>query len=77
MYKRVWRRVFEVAKHAKKMCRALLQLVIKPATNGSIIGVFIIFDDNDWEKFRSTVWIIGNKITIEKYIPCRAFLMER
>ena len=47
--------------------------VIKPATNGSSVGVFLILDNDDWNKFLETEWIFGNKIIIEKYIKGREF----
>ena len=47
--------------------------VIKPASNGSSIGVFTIFDEPDWHKFCDTPWTFGRKVIVEKYIEGREF----
>ncbi len=47
--------------------------VIKPAANGSSVGLFTIFDDDDWKKFEKTTWTFGNKIIVEDYIKGREF----
>lgn len=47
--------------------------VVKPATNGSSFGVFIILNDDDWGAFQNTPWTFGNKIIVEKYIRGREF----
>ncbi len=47
--------------------------VIKPAQNGSSVGLFIVLCEEDWQKLRNTNWIFGDKIIIEKYIKGREF----
>ena len=47
--------------------------VIKPVANGSSIGLFVIFSDNDWARFQNTPWTFGNGIIVEKYIKGREF----
>ena len=47
--------------------------VIKPAACGSSVGVFLILDDDDWNKFIKTEWVFDNKIIVEKYIKGREF----
>ena len=53
--------------------RVAYPFVIKPASNGSSIGVFTIFEENDWHKFCATPWTFGNKVIVEKYIDGREF----
>lgn len=47
--------------------------VIKPSSNGSSVGTFIISNDEDLNKLKSTEWQYGNEIIIEKYISGREF----
>lgn len=47
--------------------------VVKPAQNGSSVGLFIILEDEDWEKLQNTEWTFGEKIIVEKYIKGREF----
>ncbi|MDR0695254.1 MAG: D-alanine--D-alanine ligase [Holosporales bacterium] len=47
--------------------------VVKPATNGSSIGVFLIFNEQDLARLKGTNWIFGNKILLEKYVSGREF----
>lgn len=47
--------------------------VVKPASDGSSVGLSIIFNDEDWRKFINTDWTFGNKIIVEKYISGREF----
>jgi len=47
--------------------------VIKAAANGSSVGVFLIFTEEDLKKVKSTEWTFGDKVMIEKYINGREF----
>ena len=47
--------------------------VVKPAANGSSVGLFTIFGDEDWNNLLNTPWRFGNKIIVEKYILGREF----
>lgn len=47
--------------------------VVKPAQNGSSVGLFIILGDEDWAKLQNTEWAFGEKIIVEKYIKGREF----
>ena len=47
--------------------------VVKPAQNGSSIGLFIVLGEQDWQKLQHTSWIFGDKIIVEKYIKGREF----
>lgn len=47
--------------------------VIKPASNGSSVGTFLIFKKEDLNKLKSTEWQYGNEIIIEKYISGKEF----
>lgn len=47
--------------------------VVKPAQNGSSVGLFIILGDEDWAKLQNTEWTFGEKIIVEKYIKGREF----
>ena len=47
--------------------------VIKPTANGSSVGLFTIFGEEEWQKFINTPWTFGKKIMVEKYIPGREF----
>ncbi|MDR2074827.1 MAG: D-alanine--D-alanine ligase [Holosporales bacterium] len=47
--------------------------VVKPCSNGSSIGVFVIHDKEDLKKLQKEEWIFGNNIIVEKYIDGREF----
>lgn len=47
--------------------------VVKPAANGSSVGLFLIFNENDLANLKNTTWTFGDKIMIEKYIKGREF----
>ena len=47
--------------------------VIKPAANGSTVGVYLIFNNEDLHKVKNTDWSFGDKIMVEKYINGREF----
>ncbi|MDR2459064.1 MAG: ATP-grasp domain-containing protein, partial [Holosporales bacterium] len=47
--------------------------VIKPAMNGSSVGVFMIFNEDDLAKIRNSNWNFGKDIMLEQYIPGREF----
>lgn len=47
--------------------------VIKPASNGSSVGVFIIQNEEDLKKLKNQSWSFGPKVLIEKYIKGREF----
>lgn len=47
--------------------------VIKPASNGSSVGVFIIFNESDLDNLKKQPWSFGEKVIIEKYIKGREF----
>jgi D-alanine-D-alanine ligase len=47
--------------------------VVKPAENGSSVGVFLIFDDMDLLKLKNMNWSFGNDVIIERYIDGREF----
>ena len=47
--------------------------VIKPSCNGSSIGIFLIFNENDLKKVKVMDWHYGNEVIIEKYISGREF----
>ena len=47
--------------------------IIKPACNGSSVGVFLISDENDLVKVQSTPWEYGDRILVERYIKGREF----
>lgn len=47
--------------------------VIKPAQNGSSVGLFTIFGEEDWKNFLKTEWNFGDKLIVEKYIKGREF----
>lgn len=47
--------------------------VIKPASNGSSVGVFIIYNKTDLENLKKKTWSFGEKVIIEKYIKGREF----
>jgi D-alanine-D-alanine ligase len=42
--------------------------IVKPASNGSSIGVYLIANDDDLQELKNTEWTYGNEIMIEKYI---------
>jgi D-alanine-D-alanine ligase len=45
--------------------------IIKPASNGSSIGVYLISNDNDLREFKKTEWTYGDEIMVEQYIDGR------
>lgn len=47
--------------------------VIKPADNGSSVGVYLVFNKSDLQKAQSKPWQYGDRALIEKYIPGREF----
>jgi D-alanine-D-alanine ligase len=47
--------------------------VVKPASNGSSIGVFLIFNVTDLDNLKDTEWSFGNEVIVEKYIEGREF----
>ena len=47
--------------------------VVKPAANGSSVGVFLIFSENDLNNLKNTAWTFGSKVMVEKYIKGREF----
>ena len=47
--------------------------VVKPAANGSSVGLFTIFSDDDWLNLKNISWTFGRKIIVEKYIKGREF----
>lgn len=47
--------------------------VIKPNCNGSSIGVFILYNEEDFNKIKSIDWNYSNEVIIEKYIAGREF----
>ena len=47
--------------------------VVKPAANGSSVGVFLIFNDDDLNNLKKTDWTFGDRVMIEKYIKGREF----
>lgn len=47
--------------------------VIKPASNGSSVGVFVIFNKSDLDNLKKQPWSFGEKVIIEKYIKGREF----
>ncbi len=47
--------------------------VIKPASNGSSVGVFIISTKTDLDNLKKQPWSFGEKVMIEKYIKGREF----
>ncbi|MBR1944508.1 MAG: D-alanine--D-alanine ligase [Alphaproteobacteria bacterium] len=47
--------------------------IIKPASNGSSIGVFLINNESDLNSVKSKDWIYGNEVIIERYISGREF----
>jgi D-alanine-D-alanine ligase len=47
--------------------------VIKPAANGSSVGVFLIFDEQDLARVKGTDWVFDDEVLIEKYIDGREF----
>ena len=49
------------------------QFVMKPTCNGSSIGVFIIYNEEELNKIKRNGWPYSNEIIIEKYISGREF----
>ena len=47
--------------------------VVKAASNGSSVGVFLIFNEEDLNKVKNTEWTFGDKVLVEKYIKGREF----
>ncbi|MDR0553102.1 MAG: D-alanine--D-alanine ligase [Holosporales bacterium] len=47
--------------------------VIKPCSNGSSIGVFVIHNEEELLKVQTNEWEFGNEIIVEKFIPGREF----
>ncbi|MDR2667250.1 MAG: D-alanine--D-alanine ligase, partial [Holosporales bacterium] len=47
--------------------------VVKPSTNGSSIGVFLIFNNVDLKHLKNTEWNFGHEVIVEKYIGGREF----
>ncbi|MBQ9441341.1 MAG: D-alanine--D-alanine ligase [Alphaproteobacteria bacterium] len=45
--------------------------VMKPACNGSSIGVFIIYNEEELNKIKENGWAYGSEIIIEQYISGR------
>jgi D-alanine--D-alanine ligase len=47
--------------------------IIKPASNGSSVGVYLISNEDDLKSFKESDWTYGSEIMIEKYIAGREF----
>ncbi|MDR1233962.1 MAG: D-alanine--D-alanine ligase [Holosporales bacterium] len=47
--------------------------VVKPAANGSSVGVFLIFNDGDLKKLKDISWTFGDDVILEQYIYGREF----
>lgn len=47
--------------------------IIKPAENGSSVGVFLVSNESDMLKILETEWTFGDEIIIEEYIDGREF----
>jgi D-alanine-D-alanine ligase len=47
--------------------------VVKPAENGSSIGVFLISNPSDVSKLKNVEWSFGSDVIIERYIKGREF----
>ncbi|MDR0640762.1 MAG: D-alanine--D-alanine ligase [Holosporales bacterium] len=47
--------------------------VVKPAANGSSVGVFLVFNDRDLETLKNTEWTFGKDVILENYIAGREF----
>ncbi len=47
--------------------------IIKPANNGSSVGIHLVYNKNDLQKVQSMPWQYGNRVLIENYIPGREF----
>ena len=47
--------------------------VVKPASNGSSVGVFIIYNESDLKNLKKQPWSFGEKVIVEKYIEGREF----
>lgn len=47
--------------------------VVKPAANGSSVGVFLIFNETDLNNLKKTEWTFGDRVMLEKYIDGREF----
>ncbi len=48
-------------------------LVIKPSTEGSSIGVSIVYNKTDYENAINNAFLFGNNVVVEKYIAGREF----
>lgn len=49
--------------------------VLKPCSNGSSVGVFIVHSGADLEEIQKTEWIFGEELLIEEYIKGREFTL--
>lgn len=47
--------------------------VVKATSNGSSVGVFLIFDEQDLANLKSKEWTFGDHILVEEYIDGREF----
>ncbi len=47
--------------------------IIKPSCNGSSVGVFLIFNEEDLNNVKCTNWQYGNEVIVEQYIYGREF----
>ncbi len=45
--------------------------VVKPLSEGSSVGVHIVFEDDDGPPFAEEDWPYGDKVLVERYIPGR------
>jgi len=48
-------------------------LIVKPPCEGSTIGINIVFNDDEFYKALEEVFLLGNKVLIEKYIKGKEF----
>ncbi|MDR3224587.1 MAG: D-alanine--D-alanine ligase [Holosporales bacterium] len=64
---------FEITKEEIASIDMEYPFVVKPANNGSSIGVFLIFNDSDFHRLKEIEWNFGDKILVEKYIGGREF----
>ena len=56
-----------------KNIKAKYPFVIKASCNGSSVGVFLIFNEEDFNKVKSIDWQYGNEVIVEEYINGREF----
>ncbi|MDR1333165.1 MAG: D-alanine--D-alanine ligase [Holosporales bacterium] len=47
--------------------------IVKPSANGSSVGVYLIFGEDDLSKLKEVDWTFGDDVMLEKYIPGREF----